>query len=412
MEGNSNPSFEKALAFAAEAHGAVKQERKGTDFPYVAHPIRVAEILDRFERDEDVVVAGFLHDTIEDTHVTADEIRAAFGSRIATLVTSVSEPDKSLPWKTRKERSIAHLEQEQDSDVLALAAADKLDNVRSITDTLRYLGRKKTWALFNAKQSEQHWYYRRIAGILLGKDPESRLFRTLDFETQTLFPDKGRSTNFFAGKPFRTPHDARAYLADPIKHWRPDHSALELATSWIGAGGFPPNVERVLSSCTAYAGCTLVESFFEREVELGTRGRPSQTDLLALVQLEDGYGVIAVEGKAREPFDDVVSKWNDSPGRQSRLESLCEHLGLDPDGVGNLYYQLLHRTVSALLEAHRYGASEALMLVHSFDPGDSSLAAYEEFAAALKLTNAVPNAITSATIRGEVTLRLGWVKEC
>ena len=72
MEGNSNPSFEKALAFAAETHGAVKQERKGTDFPYVAHPIRVAELLDRFERDEDVVVAGFLHDTIEDTQVTAE----------------------------------------------------------------------------------------------------------------------------------------------------------------------------------------------------------------------------------------------------------------------------------------------------------------------------------------------------
>ena len=97
----------------------------------------------------------------------------------------------------------------------------------------------------HAKQSAQHSYYRRVAGILLGKDPESRLFRTLDFETQTLFPDQGRSTNFFAGKPFRTPHDARAYLADPIKHWRPDHSALELATSWIRAGGFPPNVERV-----------------------------------------------------------------------------------------------------------------------------------------------------------------------
>ena len=52
----------------------------------------------------------------------------------------MSEPDKSLPWKTRKERSIAHLEHEQDPDVLALVAADKLDNVRSITDTLRYLG--------------------------------------------------------------------------------------------------------------------------------------------------------------------------------------------------------------------------------------------------------------------------------
>ena len=171
MAGKANPRFEQALAFAAQAHAAVHQERKGTDFPYVAHPIRVAEILDRFECSEDVIVAGFLHDTIEDTDVTADEISATFGPRVAALVTSVSEPDKSLPWKTRKQHTIEHLEQEQDPDVLALVAADKLDNVRSITDTLRHLGQEKTWALFNADRSEQHWYYRRIAEILLRQGP-------------------------------------------------------------------------------------------------------------------------------------------------------------------------------------------------------------------------------------------------
>jgi (p)ppGpp synthase/HD superfamily hydrolase len=80
MTGNANPRFEQALAFAVKAHGAVHQERKGTDFPYVAHPIRVAEILNRFERTEDVVVAGFLHDTIEDAKVTTDEISATFNS--------------------------------------------------------------------------------------------------------------------------------------------------------------------------------------------------------------------------------------------------------------------------------------------------------------------------------------------
>ena len=189
MAGNANPRFYEALAFAARAHGAENQERKGTDFPYVAHPIRVAEILDRFECGEDVVVAGFLHDTIEDARLTEGEIGAGFGLRVARLVTAVTEPDKSLPWKERKQHTIARLEQERDQDVLALAAADKLDNVRSITDTLRHLGQQKTWALFNSKRSDQHWYYRRIAEILLGKDPESRLFRTLDFETQTLFPD-------------------------------------------------------------------------------------------------------------------------------------------------------------------------------------------------------------------------------
>ncbi len=412
MTGHANPRFEQALAFAAEAHRAVHQERKGTGFPYVAHPIRVAESLVRFELEDDVVVAGFLHDTIEDTEVTADEIAAAFGPQIASLVESVSEPDKSLSWKERKEHTIAHLRDEDDPDVLALTAADKLDNVRSISDTLRHLGQDRTWALFKADPGEQHWYYRCLAEILLGKDPESRLFRTLDYETQTLFPDPRHPTSFFAGKPLGTPHDARAYLADPIRHWRPDHSALELATAWIGATGIPPSVAAVLASSATYADCRLVEAFFVREVELGTKGRPSQTDLLALVQLADGYGVIAVEGKAREPFGPLVADWNDTPGKQARLDDLCKQLGLDPSVVGSLRYQLLHRTVSALLEARRYGAREALMLVHSFDAADSSLDDYQEFAAALGLTDAAPNAITDSTLRGDVTLRLGWVEEC
>ncbi len=412
MAGNSNPRFDKALAFAAQAHGAVKQERKGTDFPYIAHPVRVAEILDRFDCDDDVIVAGFLHDTIEDANVKADEISASFGPRVATLVTAASEPDKSLEWKPRKQHTLEHLEREQDPDVLALVAADKLDNIRSIADTLRHLGQEQTWALFNATRSDQHWYYRRIAEILLEKTPQSRLFRTLDFETQTVFPDPRRSTLFFAGKPLGTPHDARAYLADPIRHWRPQHSALELATSWIGAGGFPPTVVKVLASCPTYAGCRLIEAFFEREVDLGTKGRPSQTDLLVLAQLADGLGVIAVEGKALEPFGQLVSEWSDGAGKQARLNDLCAQLGLDPSTVGSLRYQLFHRTVSALIEARRYGAREALMLVHSFDAENSSFDAYQAFAAALGLTNAALNAITSLTVRDGMTLHLGWVKEC
>ena len=328
MTGKANARFQEALSFASQAHGIQRHERKGTDFPYVAHPIRVAEVLSRFDCNEDVIVAGFLHDTIEDTSVTAELISATFSPRVADLVSLVSEPDRSLPWRTRKEHTIVRLEQEQDPDVLALVAADKLDNVRAISDTLRHLG-EKTWEIFNAEKRDLHWYYRRVAEVLLRRDPESRLFRTLDFATQTLFPDKRRSTTFFAGKPLGTVHDARAYLADPIKHWRPEHSALELATSWIGSGGFPPRVAEVLASSSAYEGCKLIEAFFEREVDLGTKGRPSQTDLLALVQLADGYGVIAVEGKAREPFGPIVSEWNDGPGKHARLVDLCTHLKLE-----------------------------------------------------------------------------------
>ena len=102
----SSRCFEEALAFASRAHGAIRQARKGTSFPYVSHPIRVAEILTRFEYSDDVVVAGFLHDTIEDTNLSFDEISETFSPRIADLVRAASEPDKSLPWKIRKEHTI------------------------------------------------------------------------------------------------------------------------------------------------------------------------------------------------------------------------------------------------------------------------------------------------------------------
>jgi hypothetical protein len=73
--------------------------------------------------------------------------------------------------------------------VPALVAADKLDNVRSIAETLERLGQDETWAIFNATQTEQRWYYRELAEILITKDLESPLFRRLHSETQTLFPD-------------------------------------------------------------------------------------------------------------------------------------------------------------------------------------------------------------------------------
>lgn len=132
---------------------------------------------------------------------------------------------------------------------------------------------------------------------------------------------------------------------------------------------------------------------------------------MALVQLAGGYGVIAVEGKAREPFGEIVSHWNDTSGKRARLEDLCAEQRLDSTAVGELRYQLFHRTVSALIEARRYGAREALMLVHSFDGDDSSFEDYSAFAQALGLGEVQVDGVTESADFGEVTLRLGWVRE-
>ena len=332
MAGKANPRFEQALAFAAQAHAAVHQERKGTDFPYVAHPIRVAEILDRFECSEDVIVAGFLHDTIEDTDVTADEISATFSPRIAGLVTSVSEPDKSLPWKTQK------------------AAHDRAPRAGAGSGGACAGGRRQ------ARQRPRD--HRHAASSRAGEDVGP--LQSGPERAALLLPaHRGDSAAEGSGEP--AVQDARLRDADALPrsgtlddllrreaasatltthgHTSPTRSSTGVPTTLRSSSprsgsrrrGFPPSVVRVLSSCDTWAGCRLVEGLFEREVDLGTRGRPSQTDLLALVQLtEGGYGVIAVEGKAREPFGPLVSEWNDSPGKQARLESLCEQLGLDP----------------------------------------------------------------------------------
>jgi (p)ppGpp synthase/HD superfamily hydrolase len=105
-EASANPRYLQALEFAESRHRRVQQARKGTQFPYLVHPSRVAEVLERFECGEDMVVAEILHDTVEDAGVTRQEIATAFGERVAQLVDKASEPDKSLPWRERKQHTI------------------------------------------------------------------------------------------------------------------------------------------------------------------------------------------------------------------------------------------------------------------------------------------------------------------
>ena len=176
----------EALAFAVEAHGRVRQARKGTSFPYVIHPLRVGEILYRHGCDQDVIRAGLLHDTIEDAQVGRAELAERFGERVAELVVGATEPDRKAPWRERKEHTIAHVRTAPD-DVLEVLAADKLDNVRSIKESLAERG-DETWSIFNAGEADQRWYYRELARAFVERDPDDELFKTLAVEVETVFP--------------------------------------------------------------------------------------------------------------------------------------------------------------------------------------------------------------------------------
>lgn len=156
------PRLYDAIELAARAHHG--QVRKGTEIPYIVHPLAVAGILIRANCPEHLIIAGILHDTLEDTPVRLEEIRSQFGREVADLVVALSEPDKKAPWEERKAHTIDHLEQVATLDVLLVSVADKLDNMRAIRDGLESDG-EDFWLRFNRPRESQKWYYQRLAGV-------------------------------------------------------------------------------------------------------------------------------------------------------------------------------------------------------------------------------------------------------
>jgi (p)ppGpp synthase/HD superfamily hydrolase len=151
-----------AIGLAAQAHH--RQVRKGTEIPYLVHPLGVASILIRAGSPEHVVIAGVLHDTLEDTATTGDTLRAQFGRQVADLVEAVTEPDKRASWEERKSHTLHALESTPLHDALLVALADKLDNIRSIMHAMES-DREGVWARFNRPKHRQEWYYRGLEAI-------------------------------------------------------------------------------------------------------------------------------------------------------------------------------------------------------------------------------------------------------
>ena len=173
---------EKALELAAQAHDG--QYRKGTTIPYITHPVAVGMILMRAGYSDDLVAAGILHDTVEDTEITLEDIERQFGSQIAQIVAGCSEPDKSLSWEERKEHTIEFLKTAS-PEIRAAACADKLHNVRSLIDDYQRYG-DEIWNRFKRGKEKQEWYYRNIIDSL-GTGSTFHLLDALKEEVNRLF---------------------------------------------------------------------------------------------------------------------------------------------------------------------------------------------------------------------------------
>ena len=178
----------KAIEFATKAHSG--QYRKGTKIPYITHPLNVAKTLIQLECSEPVILAGILHDTLEDTRVTFDELQKAFGNEIANLVKSVSEPNKSdWIWENRKAHTLNILKKEASQDHLVLSFADKMDNIRSIREDCERIG-NELWKRFNRPKEKQKWYYEQLAEVFserLSDDKCSPLIDSFNAEVKKVF---------------------------------------------------------------------------------------------------------------------------------------------------------------------------------------------------------------------------------
>lgn len=150
--------YEKAITYAANAHHG--QKRKGDGSPYITHPFTVAMTLLEQGCSEDIINAAILHDTVEDTRVSLSDIEENFGSYVMSLVKAASEPDKTLPWRDRKEHTIKYIRKASLDERLVIAA-DKLHNINSMIDQYQKSG-ETMWGIFNGDKEEQVWYYSSI----------------------------------------------------------------------------------------------------------------------------------------------------------------------------------------------------------------------------------------------------------
>lgn len=160
--------LDKAIVFATNAHK--NTERRGKGFPYIIHPLEVVAIVSSMTSNQELLAAAVLHDTVEDTDVTVDDIRREFGDNVAKIVNSESDEvfadlSSEESWKIRKTHAISKLAKSS-REIKIVALGDKLSNMRAIYRDYLAVG-KNVWEKFHVKDPKEHeWHYRGLADAL------------------------------------------------------------------------------------------------------------------------------------------------------------------------------------------------------------------------------------------------------
>lgn len=168
---------EKAKSFAIQAH--MGQTRKSEpDKPMIIHPISVGQLLETYGCDDNVVAAGYLHDVVEDTKYSIDDIEKEFGKDIASLVMGASEPDKTLSWEERKKHTIMESKNLPLRNKLVICA-DKINNLEDLFLKFEKSG-KRDFSAFKKGEDAQRWYYTSIyESLVSNEDKDLPMFKRL-----------------------------------------------------------------------------------------------------------------------------------------------------------------------------------------------------------------------------------------
>lgn len=197
-------NFIRAFKFAALAHGS--QKRKGTNTPYIAHPMAVASLVLEHGGSLEVVCSALLHDVIEDCNVKPEKVSETFGMRVLELVQAVTNPP--IDWKMFKsDEELQHTLmafrmvmfeklRDADADVQLLSACDKLHNARGILEDLHRVERYNAdgiaaiWNRFRGKRMGTLWYYVELSKVY--RDSESAQVKHLGRELELVCDELGR----------------------------------------------------------------------------------------------------------------------------------------------------------------------------------------------------------------------------
>lgn len=179
--------FDRAAHFAISAHAGT--ERRGKGFPYIIHPFEAAAIVATITNDQEMLAAAVLHDTVEDTDVSLEQIEREFGKRVASLVFHETAPAHKLPWREKRQIQMDKL-RSAPRDAKIVAIGDKLSNLRAISNDYFQIG-DELWKRFKAPDGmiDIEWYYRGLAAAL------SEISDTLPYKEFLILLDKTFGTH-------------------------------------------------------------------------------------------------------------------------------------------------------------------------------------------------------------------------